>query len=63
MTRQQVIELMESSQSSEEWNANCDKVKKTCNGYPSFWFKEIILSGLAAKVTARWGGNDKIIIS
>jgi hypothetical protein len=42
MNQQQVIELMESSKSADEWNSNFDKVKSVCNGYPAFWFPSII---------------------
>lgn len=54
MTHNQVISLMESSKSEAEWNENCDKVKKACNGYPDYWFSDIIVSGLAARVQATW---------
>lgn len=60
MNREQVIELMESSQSEAEWNANCDRVKRECGGYPVFWFEAIMLSGLANRVLARFGRDDKI---
>lgn len=54
MNKSQVVELMKSSTSEIEWNANCDKVKKTCGGYPDFWYREIIVSGLLAKTQASW---------
>ena len=50
MSEQEVVALMKSSKSESEWNANCDKVKKACGGYPPFWYKAIVLSGLAAKI-------------
>ena len=50
----EVIKLMESSQSAEEWNANCDKVKKANGGYPDFWYTSIVLSGVFADTEARW---------
>lgn len=62
MTKEQVIELMESSQSEQEWNNNCDIVKGKCDGYPNFWFSTIIASGLAGRVAARFGKDDKIHI-
>lgn len=54
MTKQEVIDLMKSSKSEEEWAANCDKVKKEFGGYPHFWYKSIILSGLAAETIAKF---------
>lgn len=54
MNEQQVINLMESSKSSKEWNANADKVKAACGGYPDFWFGAIVMSGLASRVEANW---------
>jgi hypothetical protein len=60
MQPEEVRNLMESSRTEEEWNASCTKVKEKCDGYPSFWFKEIVASGLAGKVASRWDGNDRI---
>ena len=60
MNKQQVIALMESSKSASEWDANCDKVKKACNGYPPFWFCEIIASGLANRVMAKFGESAEL---
>ena len=31
----------------KEWNNNCDKVKKEFNGYPEWWYKEIVGSSIA----------------
>ena len=62
MTEEQVIELMESSKSEKEWNANCDEVKQACGGYPDFWYQTIILTGMHKKVAARWGGDASIKI-
>lgn len=49
MEEKDVIELMESSQTEQEWNKNCDKVKEVCNGYPDFWNAAIVVSGLAGR--------------
>jgi hypothetical protein len=54
MTQQQVIDLMSSATSERDWNDKCDQVKAAFNGYPSFWYSAIILSGLASKVQANW---------
>ena len=59
MEKQEVIDLMKSSKSEQEWNANCDKVKKaerakTGADYPEWWFYEIILSGLLNQVRETW---------
>jgi hypothetical protein len=55
MTEQEVVTLMESSKSVAEWDANCNKVQKQCGGYPPFWYKAIILSGLCKRVAASFG--------
>lgn len=57
MNEQQVVDLMKSSKNSDEWNANCDRVKAACGGYPDFWFASIIMSGLMAKTLGE--GSDK----
>ncbi len=54
MNEAQVVALMETSKSEAEWNANCDKVKKACDGYPSFWYEAVIASGRAARLRDTW---------
>lgn len=49
MTELQVIELMLSSKTENEWNDNCDKVKSAFNGYPDFWFFTIVIGGVLGK--------------
>lgn len=63
MNESQVVNLMESSKTEDEWSANADKVKKECDGYPDFWFSAIVLSGLMGRVTSSFGSDDKIHIS
>lgn len=62
MNEQEVVALMESSQTEGEWNDNCDKVKAACGGYPSFWWPAINVSGLVERVAARWGSSGQIHI-
>ena len=47
MTIPQVQLLMLSSKSVTEWNTNCDIVKKEFNGYPDWWYTEIVISNIA----------------
>lgn len=54
MTRQEVIELMNSSKTDKEWDDNCDKVKAAFEGYPEFWYQDVVMSGLAARVFDSW---------
>jgi len=54
MQEREVVELMESSTSEQEWNANCDKVKKACNGYPDFWYRAIIASDVLSITSSTW---------
>jgi len=55
LTKQEnIVALMRSSKSAQEWNANCDKVKEANNGYPDFWYGAIVLSGIAANVSSKW---------
>ena len=61
MTEEQVVVLMESSNSEEEWNQNCDMVKKSFNeDYPEFWYKEIIISGVADEVRSNWENKKSV---
>ena len=65
MTEQEVVALMESSTTEAEWNANADKVKEACNDYPPFWYRAIVMSGLASRTAKRWGSDAsiKIVVS
>ncbi len=55
MTQDEVILLMDSSKSEEQWNANCDRVKEAHGGqYPNYWFMSIVVSGLMTRVSATW---------
>ena len=63
MTQCEVVALMKSSRSESEWNANCNKVKKACGGYPDFWHSAIVLSGVAAETAKKFGGSAEITIT
>lgn len=64
MTRDEVVSLMQSSATEDEWNGNADKVKGDRAGeYPDFWFESIIMSGVMGRTAAKWGGTDKIKVS
>jgi hypothetical protein len=55
MSESEVVTLMKSSKSKNEWNSNCSKVKISCGGdYPGFWYGSIIMSGLLTKVAQTW---------
>ncbi len=49
-----VVALMRSSKSEKEWDTNCDKVKAANQGYPSFWFQAVIISGVATEAKKNW---------
>lgn len=62
MTQQEVIELMKSSKSEQEWNDNCEEVKSSFRGrYPGYWYEEVILSGLVNKVLGPGAGEIKFV--
>lgn len=44
-----VVEHMESSTSERDWNDRCDQVKAANDGYPSFWYSAVVLSGVMAR--------------
>jgi len=54
MTEQEVVAIMKSSGSEAEWNANADRIKAACLGYPAFWYSAIFLSGLASQAKAKF---------
>lgn len=53
--KERVVALMESSQSEQQWNDNCDSVKAEFSGYPSWWYPTIVMSGILRRTAARWG--------
>lgn len=55
-----VTTLMKSSKSEQEWNNNCDAIKRANNGYPTFWFAYVVMSGLAAQTQSQWEQEDKL---
>jgi len=59
MTRIDVINLMESSLTEDEWNQNCDRVKNEFGDYPEWWYKEIVLSGVATRTSANFGKKKR----
>lgn len=54
MTIEEVKDLMKSSKSAKEWDDNCDKVKEYFKGYPDWWYREIVLSGIHFKIRCSW---------
>lgn len=60
MDKDQVLTLMKSSKTSDEWNANCGKVKAACGGYPEYWFQEVVMTRLADKVLGQGAGDITI---
>ena len=63
MNKEQVVQLMDSSKSRAEWDANCDKVKGACGGYPDFWYEAIVNSGLASHKARSFGQSAGIQVS
>ena len=52
--KNEVVGLMKSSKSEKEWNDNADKVIAANNGYPQWWYAEIVLSGVSTQTAASW---------
>lgn len=62
-TQTGVVAYMSEATSDSDWNKRCDEVKRVNSGWPNFWYIAIIMSGLCAKVTAKWGGDDQIHVT
>ncbi len=55
MTMSEVIDLMKSSRSESEWNANRDHVKRMHDGkYPDYWYGRIMIGGVLSETKAKW---------
>lgn len=64
MNEQAVVDLMKSSRSEAEWNANCLKVRAAFSGnYPDFWYPVIFVSGVGRDTLAKFGKSDKIHVT
>jgi len=49
------LDSLAKSGSEAEWNACCDRIKSVRGGeYPRDWFRKVVMSGLAARVSASW---------
>ncbi|MFC1616377.1 hypothetical protein ACFL21_04500 [Patescibacteria group bacterium] len=59
-TPEEVVALMKSSRTAEEWGDNCKRVKADFGGYPKFWYATILLSGLAEKTLNGFEGTDEV---
>lgn len=56
MTKEEVIALMESSKTKQEWKDNCLKVKLANEGhYPAYWYETFLATGLADKIIKATG--------
>lgn len=54
-SKEDLIQIMESSNSKYEWNKNCKRVYDSCGGKrPKWWYKEILASGLYTNVKLNW---------
>jgi hypothetical protein len=62
MTELEVIELMESSRSLQEWDRNARAVKAAFGGeYPDFWRPVMLQSGLADAILGRFGATTDTV--
>ena len=51
----EVVQLMSSATSAQDWDNKCDQVKAAWGGnYPEFWFQIIVMSGIAAQTAEKW---------
>jgi hypothetical protein len=60
MTKEEVLALLEKCQSRKDWGMACDFIKMSCDGYPDFWWEEVIQSGVGDRIAARWGSDMRI---
>lgn len=54
ITDDEIISLQQ-TKNAEEWDAACDAIKAVRNNsYPPDWWKNVMMSGIAAKARANW---------
>jgi len=65
ITKEQ-LKSLEDCQSASDWRAACDAIKDASQSkvaYPDDWFEKVMASGLADRVTARWGASSDLTIT
>ena len=60
------LKALEDCQSAADWRAACNAIKdasesKVC--YPDDWWEKVMDSGLADRVTARWGASSDLTVT
>jgi len=53
ITPQEIIAIMQTSENSEQWNANYDEICSRGGG-GKLWWKTIMMSGIANQIQSRW---------
>lgn len=49
------LKMLEACNTGEQWDAACDRIKGARGGtYPEDWFVKVLLSGMMARITARF---------
>ena len=58
------LQMLEACQSAQDWREACDKIKgERGQAYPDDWWDKVKLSGMMARILARWGDDDEIKVS
>lgn len=59
-----VTRHMQEAQTEQDWNSRCDQVKRANGGhYPSFWFNDVVLSGIAERTLGKIGKSAGISVT
>ena len=65
ITKEQ-LKSLEDCQSASDWRAACDAIKDASQSkvaYPDDWWEKVMDSGLADRVTARWGASSDLTVT
>ncbi len=55
------VQTLEACTNEEAWNAACSEIKRARGGgYPTDWWPKVKMSGMMARITARFGKDDKL---
>lgn len=60
-TEEGLVAYMSESQDEADWGRRCDEVKRVNGGYPDFWFRTIIMSGLMNRTLGAGASDLKIV--
>ena len=59
-SKETYLAILRSTKNEKEWNEACDLIKEDFGGsYPSWWYKDVLMSGFAASMMGQWPEDEE----